>query len=227
MKYCYETHLHTREASKCATASGAEQVRSYYEAGYTGIIVTDHFFNGNTCVPRKLPWKQRIDLFCSGYENAKAEGNKLGVDVFFGWESGFCGTDFLIYGLDKEWLMNHEDIIDWSIEEQYEKVKADGGYVVQAHPFREVSYIPKVRLYPEYCDAVEVVNAANNLLNPVFNERAYDYALQYDLPMTSGSDVHHIPAMNGGMEFDTRLNSIYDYISSVDNRKGRLLNYRR
>ena len=115
MGYKYETHLHTREGSACARATAAEQVRSYYEAGYAGIIVTDHFFNGNTAVPRNLPWEERVNLFCLGYENAKAEGDRLGMDVFFGWESGYYGTDFLIYGLDKDWLLKHDDILEWSV----------------------------------------------------------------------------------------------------------------
>lgn len=227
MKYYYETHLHTSESSACASASGAEQVRSYHEAGYTGIIVTDHFFNGNTSVPRDLPWERRVNLFCLGYENAKTEGNSIGMDVFFGWESSYYGTDFLIYGLDKEWLIAHNNILEWSIEEQYRRVKADGGYVVQAHPFREASYIREVRQFPDCCDAVEVMNDANNSINPIYNDLAYEYALKHNLPMTSGSDVHHVPAMKGGMEFNTRLNSIFDYIAAVESRKGKLLNYGR
>ena len=46
----YETHLHTAEGSGCASASGAEQARRYKALGYDGIIVTDHFFNGNCAV---------------------------------------------------------------------------------------------------------------------------------------------------------------------------------
>ena len=70
MGYLYETHLHTAQASACGRSSGAEHVRYYQSLGYTGIFVTDHFFGGNTCVPRDLPWEERIDLFCRGYEDA-------------------------------------------------------------------------------------------------------------------------------------------------------------
>ena len=47
-RYLYETHMHTSEASACAGSTGAQMARAYKEAGYTGIIVTDHFFYGNT-----------------------------------------------------------------------------------------------------------------------------------------------------------------------------------
>ena len=223
MGYRYETHLHTSEGSACARASGAEQVRSYSEAGYTGIIVTDHFFNGNTTVPRNLPWKERVNLFCLGYENAKAEGDRLGMDVFFGWESGYSGTDFLIYGLDKQWLIEHEGMLEWSVEEQYHRVKADGGLIVHAHPFRQAFYIPEVRLFPEYVDAVEVINMGNVPLDPIYNNQAYAYALEHDLPMTSGSDIHNVPASSGGMEFGHRLTCIEDYMSAVMAREGKVL----
>ena len=110
MPYRYETHLHTAEGSKCATASGAEMARAHREKGYTGIFVTDHFFNGNTAVPRDLPWRERVELFCRGYENAREEGAKIGLDVFFGFEYGYQGADFLVYNLNKQWLLAHEDI---------------------------------------------------------------------------------------------------------------------
>ena len=69
-EYLYETHMHTAEASACATGTGAEMVRAYAEFGYSGVIITDHFFNGNTSIPEYLPWEKRIELFCKGYENA-------------------------------------------------------------------------------------------------------------------------------------------------------------
>ena len=71
----YDTHIHTKEGSLCATASGSYQAEAYKDAGYTGIIITDHFFRGNTTIRRDLPWEERIDLFCKGYENAKAKGD--------------------------------------------------------------------------------------------------------------------------------------------------------
>lgn len=110
--YKYETHMHTREASACAWSSGAEMAEKYKSEGYTGIIVTDHFFNGNSAIPRDLPWKERIELYCKGYENAKARGDRIGLDVFFGFEYGDGGSDFLVYGLDKQWLIENDHILD-------------------------------------------------------------------------------------------------------------------
>ena len=211
--YLYETHLHTTEGSACSLFSAKEQVRYYKELGYSGIIVTDHFFNGNTAIPRNLPWEERINLFLKGYENAKEEGDLIGLSVFFGWEAGFRGTEFLIYGLDKEWLMNHPDILSWTVEEQYKHVHEDGGFVVHAHPFRIRPYIKEVRLFPEYVDAVEVINIKN--YNDNFDREALLYARKHKLPTTAGTDAHGEEDIQSGVAFHHKLTGIEDYINSI------------
>lgn len=75
--------------------------------------------------------------FAKGFLDAKEEGERIGLYVFFGWEAGFQGTEFLIFGLSPEWLAAHPEIREAGIEEQYRLVKADGGMVIHAHPFRE------------------------------------------------------------------------------------------
>ena len=59
--------------------------------------------------------------------------------------------NFLIYGLNKEWLFEHPEIKDADVKEQYELVHAGGGIVSHAHPFREEDYIPEIRLFPGLC----------------------------------------------------------------------------
>lgn len=223
--YLYETHMHTSEASACARCTGAEMARAYKEAGYTGIIITDHFFYGNTAVDRRLPWEEWVNRFCVGYENAKAEGDKIGLQVFFGWESGYQGTEFLIYGLDKEWLLAHPQIVHASVEEQFTLVHEGGGIVSHAHPFREEDYIPEIRLFPEYVDAVEGVNAMHSSKasdahkNPLFNERALIYGREHGLPFTAGSDQHSTFMIGGGMVFPRKLADIHDFTQAVLNRE--------
>ena len=47
-------------------------------------------------------------------------------------------------------------------KEQYELVHAAGGMVIHAHPYREEDYIPEVRLFPEWVDGVEGINATHS-----------------------------------------------------------------
>lgn len=222
--YLYETHLHTSEGSACARNTGAEMARAYAEAGYTGIIVTNHFFYGNTAVDRTLPWSEWVEQYCLGYETAKAEGNKLGLQVFFGWESGYGGPEFLVYGLDREWLLTHPEIRDANVKEQLELVHAAGGIVIQAHPFREASYIKEVVRFPEYVDGVEGINASHSSLalksrHPEYNERALAYAKEYDFPLTAGSDQHSVNMLWGGMVFSRKLQDIHDFNRAVLGRE--------
>lgn len=224
-KFIYETHLHTSEASACGLLSAVEMVQKYKAAGYTGVVVTDHFVGGNTAIDRSLPWEAWVEGFCKGYENAKAEGDRIGLQVFFGWESGYQGTEFLIYGLNKQWLLDHPQIRDCSIEEQYALVHADGGYVIHAHPFRVEPYIKEIRLFPEHVDAVEGINAthssvnSNSHKNPLWNEQAMAYAKEHDLPVTAGSDQHKHAMIGGGMVFSRKMENIHDLIKAIHNQE--------
>jgi hypothetical protein len=209
-----ETHLHTREGSACASGSGAEMVRAHRAAGYDGMIVTDHFFNGNTTVPANLPWSERVDLFCAGYENALREAGDSGFKVFFGWEYGYHGTEFLTYGLGKEYLADHPDILAWPLETYLSRIRRDGGFVSHAHPFREAPYIRRIRLYPGLVDAVEVCNASHD--DPRFDVLAAAYAKENHLLTTSGSDTHHADLLlDGGMAVPHPVETIADFIKAV------------
>lgn len=219
--YLYETHLHTSQSSACARSTGAEMAKACKEAGYTGIIVTDHNWGGNTAVRRKKPWREWVCEFVKGYEDAKCAGDQIGLDVFFGYEAGYRGTEFLIYGVDKEFMLDHPELREASVEEQYRLVKQAGGMVIHAHPFREEYYIPKIRLYPEYVDGVEGINATHSNHKSmshnraVFDERAIAYAKEKQLPITAGSDIHSTSLLGGGMAFRRRLSDAGDFIKAV------------
>ena len=214
--YLYETHLHTCESSMCAKHSGAEMAKACKEAGYTGIIVTDHNWYGNNCIHSALPWEEWVEEFCRGYEHAKAWGDANDLDVFFGYEANYRGTEFLIYGVDKEWLIHHPQIKDATIEKQYKMIHKAGGMVIQAHPFRKEDYIPEVRLFPEYSDGAECINATHSChLSTSHNcsewdTMAVDYARAHRLPMTAGSDIHSTRLFGGGVAFKRRLSSVAD-----------------
>lgn len=229
--YLYETHLHTKEVSACSRSTAEELVHAYKNAGYTGIMVTDHFYRGNCAIDRTLPWEDWVEAYCKGYENAKKAGECVGLTVFFGWEESYHGTDFLIYGLDKEWLKKHPEIKEVTIEEQYELVHREGGMVIQAHPYREANYIPEIRLYPESVDGVEIWNASHYGKAPgedgrsVYDVKAEGYADRYQLPCTGGSDIHSTDLLSGGMAFQRKLTDVNDYIKAVLNREGHPIDY--
>ncbi len=214
MAYRYETHMHTMEGSACSSSTGAEMARAHKAAGYTGIFVTDHFFNGNSAVPRELPWEERIRRFCLGYERAKAEGDRIGLQVFFGLEYAYQGAEFLVYNLDKQWLLDHEDIDKGDPRKALALMRRDGGFVIQAHPFRERNYIDHFQLFPRDIDGVEAINAAHlGEEGRKINQRAFAYAEMFDLPVTAGSDSHKTNLLYGsGVEFPEPLKAPLDYL---------------
>jgi histidinol phosphatase-like PHP family hydrolase len=223
VKYLYETHLHTSRSSACGVSRGSEYIKRYKDLGYTGIIVTDHFYNGNTTVPRSLPWREWVRQFCRGYEETREAGARQGLDVFFGWEETFDDNDdYLVYGLDQAWLVEHPEARNWTRAEQYRTVKQYGGCVVQAHPFRQHYYITTVRLSAGCVDAVEAANAGNQ-------EQSYDalamrYAKKTGLPATAGSDIHDAARTNDGewifgVYLDKKMETIADYVTAIREKK--------
>ena len=62
-KYKYEVHMHTAQSSACGKTPAREYISEFKRLGYDGIIITDHFFWGNTAVDRKLPWEDFVEEY--------------------------------------------------------------------------------------------------------------------------------------------------------------------
>lgn len=213
--YRYDTHVHTSEASRCGRMSGAEMARFYKRHGYNGIFITDHFVNGSTRTSPDMSWEEKMRIFSSGYESARAEGEKIGLDVFFGIEFNYKQTEFLVYGLDAEWLLSHPDCDKLDLRAFSELAHEAGAFIVHAHPFRQRPYIKAIRLYPDCVDAVETVNAAH-LEDMPFDRRAEWYASEFGLYRTGGSDNHvENQKLLGGILTDIKLSGAADYAKAV------------
>ena len=209
----WETHLHTKEGSACASASAAEMARGCKAAGYDGMFVTDHFYHGNTCVDRDLPWEEWVRQFSLGYYHAKEEGERIGLRAGFGWEYSWDGNDFLTYGLSPEWLSAHPEVITVTPFEYLKLIREAGGCIVHAHSFRQAWYVGMIKLLPDLVDAVEVYNGGNQ--EEIFNERALWYAESFHLPQTSGSDTHYSNLYNGGILTAQDIQSTEDYAAVI------------
>ena len=218
--YRYETHLHTALASACSRFQPQEIVDKYLRLGYSGVFVTDHFLNGNTTVAKKLAWKEQIARFCDGFRSVRACAEGSGLDVFFGWEYSYKGTDFLLYGLEEDWLLRHPEIMDMRVSEFCPFARGEGGLVVQAHPYREAGYIDHIRLFPSCVDGLETINACRD---ERCNRLADVLANEYRLCKTAGSDIHRAEQKAlAGMQFQTKLRSAQDYAERVKRGEGEL-----
>ncbi len=218
--YKYETHLHTSPVSECARAEVDEVMNFYKEQGYDGIFITNHFIDGNINLEkRSLPYDELIEFYFSDYEKAKSLEKEIGIKVFLGVEMSYKGTDFLVYGLDKKWFLEHPEITEMSKRQELDYLIKNGALVVHAHPFREASYIDHIRLFPRSVQGVEVINANRTDFE---NQMAAEYAENYNFLTIAGSDNHIGKAQKklAGISTDTPIADELDFIDRV--RRGAL-----
>lgn len=189
MWYRYEMHLHTNLCSACARSTPEEMVEAYHRAGYAGLVVTDHFYFGNTCVPRSWPWERFVRQYDEAYRRAKTAGERYGMDVLFGLEHHYgSGKELLVYGIDLAFLLANPDLVRVPVDAFVDRVHRAGGYIAMAHPYRDRDYIDRtVKPRPELLDGAEVYNYFNT---PAENARAETLAREFGLGRLSGADVH-------------------------------------
>lgn len=221
--YLYETHMHTFPVSKCAMFGVRENLEFYKKIGYAGVFITNHFLDGNINVDRSISYEEQIEFYFSDYEEALRIGEEIGISVFLGVESSYKGTDCLIYGLDKAWYLAHPEIVGMKRSAFLEFVAGEGALIIQAHPFREASYIDHIRLFPRHVHGVECYNASRNDFE---NSIAEYYTKYYNLIPFAGSDNHFAgnQTLLGGMQSDTPIADEHDFVVRV--KSGEIVPFR-
>ena len=214
--YLYETHLHTAPVSACARASVRESLEFYKQMGYSGVFITNHFLDGNVNISHKLPWEERLKFYFTDYEAGVELGKEIGISVFFGIETSYNGADFLVYGLDPQWYLDHQEIKDMEKPQQLSYFMEHGALVIHAHPFRERDYLTSVLLFPRFVHGVEIDNAVNKDFE---NQVALQYANNYDLIHFAGSDNHVAGNIRrlAGVQFEAPVLSETDFVQKVLN----------
>jgi hypothetical protein len=192
--YIYEMHQHTFPCSLCGKIGPQETVAQIQARGYAGVVLTNHFYHGNTGIDRSLPWEEFVAAYEQDYLAAKAEGERLGIDVLFGLEEGLGdGKEVLIYGVSPAVFAQHPEIRDLEGEPLLALLatitREAGGRLYQAHPFRVRGYIPAPdeELNEQYLDGVEGYNAGNGEGE---DDKAVAMAERKHLPVIAGSDAH-------------------------------------
>lgn len=208
-----ETHLHVSEVSKCSHLKAADAIRLCYERGYNTVFVTDHFSRTFFESLGDIPWNEKIALFMRGYDNAKAAGDKLGINVIFAVEFTVDKTPlgnrnhYLLYGVNKEFFNKSEDIFDMPIEQLYPYAKENGILVIQAHPLRKGN-TPT----PEYVDGLEAINTNPRQKND--DKEVLELARKFNLPVSSGSDTHRTEDILSGVLTEYEIKTAEDFIKA-------------
>jgi len=224
MSYKTELHCHTSEFSRCAGMNGAETAEAYIAAGYTTVVVTNHFCS---YYPEHADYPNFVKKFYrAGEVMREAAGDRL--NVIIGMELTFRenGNDYLVYGFDEETLLSLPEIFDMGLRGFYPWAKEHGIVIVQAHPLRF-----NIRtVEPWYLDGVEIFNAAHN---QYCNDAAMIWADLYDkfynredryFIRTSGSDHHQSwQEIAGGIETDSPILTMADLVSTLRGGNYRLI----
>lgn len=216
--YKYETHLHTFPVSRCAKAAVKESLEFYKKLGYDGVFITNHFLDGNINIEKEKSYEEKIEFYFSDFEKGAEIAKTIGIKVFCGVELSYGGTDFLVYGLNKEWFLLHPEIMDMQKSDELKYMKDNGALIIQAHPFREASYIDHIRLFPRHVHGVETVNASRTEQE---NKMAEIYARNYNLIEFAGSDNHSasMKKMLAGVCSEEPICDTEDFIRKVKENK--------
>ena len=213
-EYKYQLHTHTWPCSACAPMSPAELCQALHEAGYQGAVLTNHFYHGNTGLDRASAWEDFVGAYEVDYQACLEEAKKYDLDILFGIEEGVgMALEVLCYGITPQVLYKNPQLRDCKVEEFWRVMRENGVLLIQAHPFREASYIPEPCVLPlERIDGVEVYNRGNL---PEANEDAEEFALANPgLIFTSGADTHTIDSVcSGGIETEVRIRNGEELIS--------------
>lgn len=189
------THVHTAPLSGCAQVP-AEEIPALYKAkGYSAIVVTNHYmkyvFEQYYGISGE---RQQLEHFLSGYRAAKRAAEGLGISVWLGAE---CNPDrynrpghtypvreFLLYGTDEAFFLNHPRLYDLSQEELFALCEACGVLMLQSHPFR----LPTEPGNPEAMHGIEALN--RNPRHESRNELAGAWAKERGFLIVAGDDFH-------------------------------------
>lgn len=223
--YKYEIHAHTSECDRDAHLSARELVHLYQDAGYDGMVITDHYIERFYTLwfpedVRGLTHEQQVERWLRGYRTAREEGEKVGFTVLPGAEVRFDGrpNDYLLYGLHEEFFYTVPRLNELGGLRQLLALLPKGVCAVHAHPFRDGM---EVAAPPDGLFGMEVFNAGTDSFR---NEMARTFAAHYGLAMTSGSDIHDLTRLAmGGIETQTRIRTPEDLIQVLRSGAYRLI----
>ncbi len=185
-EYKYELHSHTKNTSRCSKLDAKELIEKCKNAGYSGVVITDHYSPMTFKLHELFSKKMMLSRYLRGYKKAKSLESEdftvlLGVELRF----FFTLNDYLIYGVDEKTLEDAPYMLFLYLKRASKYFRNNGCLFLQTHPFRR--HIRDVN--PKFLDGVEIFNGK---ASAKVNEKAKKYAQKIGFNIrTSGSDSHN------------------------------------
>lgn len=208
----YDTHVHTSETSPCGIIEAQEVVRLYKDAGYDGIVITDHYYDSFFEKLGEMPWKDKVDIYLQGYCSAFDEGTNIGLTVLLGMEIRFeeNPSDYLVYGITEDFLKKYPKLYKLGIKKFRQLIEDEYMLIFQAHPYRRTMVVAD----PQDIHGVEVFNG--NPRHNSHNDKALLYAKENGLMMSSGSDFHQKEDLaRGGIIITQEITTSKDLLKAL------------
>ena len=179
-----DLHAHTSGISRCCRIP-AETVLSFVkDIGLDGIVLTNHYTVDYVKDGDVMAFARD---YIAEYEYTKKLGDEMGLKVFFGVEVTWEGNrplHILLYGVPTDFVLAHPEMYNYTPKQLYEEVKAVGGAVIQAHPFRN-----GMTILPADCiDGVEI--NCHPLYRKSCAEELIAFAQEHQKIITCGGDFH-------------------------------------
>lgn len=206
-----ELHCHSKSVSECARVSNEEIINKYKGAGYTTLVLTNHFNLGTQRFHKCEEYSDFVTVYLKGFEDLKRDAKGV-LNVLLGMELRFTENtnDYLVFGITEDFLRNNEPLYNMNPESFSKLARENGLLFVQAHPFRNSMTI----VQPWLLDGVEVFNG--HMGHDSRNEIANLWAEKYNLIKTSGTDFHYnnVPA-NAGILTDFEIKDMDTLVKTL------------
>lgn len=199
-----ELHCHSKDISACARVSTEDIIKKYTEAGYTSLVLANHFNTYTYNSTNSESWEDWVEKYMAAYEKLKndAEGK---LNILLGMELRFNENynDYLVFGVSREFMLKYPDMLDMKPRDFHKIAQENGCLFVQAHPFRNGMTVTP----PDCLDGVEVFNGHKG--HDSRNDIANMWADKFGLIKTSGTDFHYndVPA-NAGIYTECEITSM-------------------
>jgi len=215
MSFKTELHCHTN-FSGCSNVPAADMVEKYVAAGYSTVVVTNHFNPGH--LSREGSFDKLVRGYFDAIEEARAAAEgKLNIIAGMELTTHYMPNDFLLYGITEEFVRGiGEDIFStapWHFKSRFE---GEDIIVIQAHPFR----FGQTTVDPIHVHGIEVFNGhTGQYSHNSFTKQWIKYMeglgkIGDGFILTSGTDHHddcHYPT--GGIETECEIKTSEDLLS--------------
>ena len=177
-------HAHTSGISRCCRIAAAQVLQEAKKAGLDGIVLTNHY---QSLYVEQGDVMGLVRRYMDEIHATQRLAEEMGLRCFWGIEvtaERYPGVHLLVYGVQEDFLYKHPLVYDMTHEQLWDTVKAEGGVLIHAHPFRGQGTPMDLKLL----DGVEI--NCHPLYGNTYSRELLETAQEHSLLVTCGGDYH-------------------------------------